>query len=638
MTNVNISKITGTMTEPTIVIDPSNNNRLFAASNIQDSQTAPNASLYTAYSTNAGATWTQSQDFSSAPFNTPCCDSTARADTVGNLFMTYLSTTAGVQATIVKSIDFGQTFSPLSGFLGDDQPHLATGDLKPSGDHLVWMCWVTSTGIKIAGARYTSGTPSSLTAVTAAASGSLTVGGNFGDISIADDGTVMVVYQDGSGATGPSNLYINTIDGSNPAVGLVWNSQIFVTSTNVGGNWGNPQFPNNPSNPAQAFPPQKVRSIDAEVKLAWDRSGGAHNGRVYLAYTDASNIAAVPGASSMNIFIRHSDNKGATWSSPIAVNDTGNNARFFPRVQVDQKTGNVGVAWYDCRNSVSNDHFQSFASYSTDGGLTWKPNILISTGGLSDGNTVNPNDTGDFSDCTYDNNLFYPIWTDNSPACPNYTNGTPGATGGMNILTAKVILCLHPDTLILLSDGNYKRIADLQRGDYVAGDIGMEKIYRISNIPISSYSPKQRMNMAILEPGCLGNNYPFQKTIMTEGHPIFYNDKRRPALCFRNFLGIDFQDQVEGYKLLPISERGTVDLYDLQFDVDGTFVANGLQVQSRCPRSICTPLPKELYFDQSLYRDELTTDAECKGHKIETDMTILDQEVQNQGLCCVQHC
>ena len=38
-----------------------------------------------------------------------------------------------------------------------------------------------------------------------------------------------------------------------------------------------------------------VAGVDAEANLAWDRSGGPHNGRAYLLYTDAASPnAATP--------------------------------------------------------------------------------------------------------------------------------------------------------------------------------------------------------------------------------------------------------------------------------------------------------------------------------------------------------
>jgi len=48
-------------------------------------------------------------------------------------------------------------------------------------------------------------------------------------------------------------------------------SRTFVVDTHVGG--------------FDFIPAQPDRSVDAEPGLAWDRTGGAHNGRVYLVYT-----------------------------------------------------------------------------------------------------------------------------------------------------------------------------------------------------------------------------------------------------------------------------------------------------------------------------------------------------------------
>jgi len=49
-------------------------------------------------------------------------------------------------------------------------------------------------------------------------------------------------------------------------------------------------------------------------------------------------------------------------------------------------------------------------------------------------------------------------------------------------------------------------------------------------------------------------------------------------------------------------------LWDLQFETVGTYVANGVTIQSRNPRSNLTPLSKDLYFDQSLYDGDLIDD------------------------------
>lgn len=625
--NLNATKVVGPMQEPTIVIDPSNNSRLFVASNYNDT-----FGIYSAWSIDGGVTWTQGIDFTAPPLAISEGDTIARADTLGNLFVTYLVRGATAVA-ISGSTNFGQSFVPISSFTAVDQPHLATATLFAApNDKLVWMCFVVGSGqfIQIAGARYAGpGLPSSLTLVSALSPS--TNSGNFGDISISDDGTVMIVYQSLPGANGPSNIYINTINGAIPSSGLTWNfvSDVIVTTTNVGSSWHNPEFPNPPTNPTQAFLPQINRSIDAEAKLAWDRSNGPHRGRVYLSYTDAQATTPFPtGQDAMDIKVMFSDNKGVTWSAPVVVNDVRTSSRFFPRIMVDQKTGNVGISWYDSRNSAPSTTgrtFQCFCTFSKDGGVTWGTNILVTQGGQINGNAQTSNNAGDFSDCTFDNDLFYPIWTDNSLNCPNYTNPTPQTD--LNIVTSRIVLCMDGDTLILMGDGSLKKIRDIVRGDCVASskDPSDTRVHRVSRVMRSCHDADVQTNMCVIEKDAIDKDIPNQRLTITGPHPILFEDARRPAECFQNFVGVKYNKDVEISSLIeprhnPEIGYPTYDLYDLQFDEEGWYVANGVRVMSRSPWSCYTPLPKELYLDASNYVDASTDDS---FHTIPLDRTIL---------------
>jgi hypothetical protein len=191
------------------------------------------------------------------------------------------------------------------------------------------------------------------------------------------------------------------------------------------------------------------------------------------------------------------------------------------------------------------------------------------------------------------------------------------------------LVCVHPDTKILLPDGSCEVIRNLKRGDYVAADIDRSKEYRISKINIASYYPDYLMDVVVFEPGSLGVNSPSETTIMTEAHGIFYKGRRRAARLFKNFSGVTYHEQIRADKLFPISKQGMVDIYDLQFDDDGTYVANGIQCQSRCPWSAITPLPKHLYFDTKMYNTDRTYDS--INHTVPRDWTIMKtlSEVKN---------
>src|SRR5262249_15241189 len=99
-------------------------------------------------------------------------------------------------------------------------------------------------------------------------------GANFGSIAIGPSGQVLVNYETHSspGNEGPETSFVN-LDPD----GLGWagfGAQVTVNATNVGGNFSVPPQPG-PFGTGG-------RTIDAESKLAWDRSGGPHNGRVYI--------------------------------------------------------------------------------------------------------------------------------------------------------------------------------------------------------------------------------------------------------------------------------------------------------------------------------------------------------------------
>jgi hypothetical protein len=109
---------------------------------------------------------------------------------------------------------------------------------------------------------------------------------------------------------GGGKIFVNVDpDGLGPAG---FGDRVFVTQTHVGG--------------FDFIPAQPDRSIDAEVGLAWDRTGGPHAGRVYMV-----NTAEQPNESdNTDIYVRHSDDNGATWSAGVRVNDDSTRQQPVP--------------------------------------------------------------------------------------------------------------------------------------------------------------------------------------------------------------------------------------------------------------------------------------------------------------------
>ncbi|MEO6753391.1 MAG: hypothetical protein ABIP85_16565, partial [Chthoniobacteraceae bacterium] len=399
-TNINITKSAENNSETFISINPTNPLNLFA--------TSTSGSNVFKYSTDGGATWNNS-NISGVLGGGSGGDQQSAWDNFGNLFVTYFAG-ASNHTVLALSTNGGATFSLLvdTGALFD-QPNVAVG----SG--AVWFDYTNSK-------RTARGAAVTGLGLVGAFSAPQTMPGNqgsFGDLAIGPAGQVLDVYQTQTGV-GPSEIYANL----NPTgVGGTFGAQIDIGPVNVG------DF--------APIPAQPDRTIDAETGLAWDRSGGPHNGRVYLVYTDRPTTSSAD----TDIYVRFSDNNGSTWSSRVRVNDdtAGNGkSQFFPRIALDQTTGNIAVSFYDCRNSAGNNTVQLWATASVDGGLTFLPNIQVSTG-TTDGTAggLGGFDLGDYNGLDFYGGVFYPSWADNS----NSTADNPAGAGGVtDIYTARVSL------------------------------------------------------------------------------------------------------------------------------------------------------------------------------------------------------
>jgi hypothetical protein len=122
--------------------------------------------------------------------------------------------------------------------------------------------------------------------------------------------------------------------------------------------------------------------------LAIDRSSGA----LWVAWNDGRNFAirdveAPDGLYHFaDVLISRSTSGGATWSAPMLVSPPqaphlfGLNVlgtdHYQPGIAVD-KTGAVGVCWYDRRGDPANFKFGRACVMSTNAGLTWAPTFLV---------------------------------------------------------------------------------------------------------------------------------------------------------------------------------------------------------------------------------------------------------------------
>jgi len=438
-TNVDVSQRHLNESEEAIAINPTNPSNIVIVTNIGHREAGLTAGMFKAVSFDGGSTWTTSLIGLGAGdvLGDACCDPTLSFDEFGNLFMSYLYQTENV-VPVALSTDGGLSFSLVTNIVA---PPSGT-PTKSSGDNRGLFRFVDQPTITAAkgevwvifnagGPLFATGAPvSGLGQVGTFITGAVVPNTNnctYGDIAIGPAGQVMQVCTLTESGQGGGKLFVNVDpDGLGPAG---FGSRIFAAATHVGG--------------FDFIPPQIDRSIDAEPGLAWDRTGGAHNGRVYLVYTKEIQNES----DNTDIFVQFSDDNGTTWSPGVRVNnDSTVNSQFLPKIALDQSTGNLATVWYDARNDLGsggsgdtdglpNTDAQFWGAFSTNGGVSFGPNVRISAGTSNSHDSGNGIDYGDYSGLAFYGGVAHPAWSDNS----NSTGTNPdGSLHQLDIYTAAV--------------------------------------------------------------------------------------------------------------------------------------------------------------------------------------------------------
>ena len=436
-TNVDVSQRHLNESEEAIAVNPTNPNNIVVFTNVFRREAGLTAGMFLGVSFDGGQTWKTSLVGDNDNLGDACCDPTLSFDQYGNLFMSYLyvvenvvpvalSTDGGLSFHLIANIGAGG--SATASRTGTDDRGLFRFVDQPtiiSGENSAWVVFNAGGPMVATGAPVTGlGQVGSFSPV------KVVPGSNnctYGDVAIGPSGQVMNVCTLTETGQGGGKLFTSVDpDGLGPAG---FGKRVFVTDTHIGG--------------FDFIAPQPDRSVDAEPGLAWDRTGGAHAGRVNLVYTrEVKNES-----DNTDIEVRHSDDNGATWSGPVRVNDDATaNSQFLPKISLDPTTGNLAVIWYDSRqdlgsggpgdtNGLPNDDAQVWGAFSKDGGGTFTPNIQISAGTSNAPDSGNSIDFGDFSGLSFLGGTAHPAWSDNS----NSTGNNPdGALHQLDIYTAAV--------------------------------------------------------------------------------------------------------------------------------------------------------------------------------------------------------
>jgi len=240
-----------------VAINPTNPKNIVIVTNVDQ----PAAGLFEGVSFDGGKTWTTKLIGNNDNLGDACCDPSLSFDNYGNLFMTYLFNVE-IEVPIALSTDGGLHFSIIASITKPAKQSLSAGGERRGLFRFVDQPTIT------------------------AGKGEVWLVFNGGGPIVATGAPVT-----GFGQVG-GKLFVNVDpDGLGPAG---FGQRVSVTETHVGG--------------FDFIPAQPDRSIDSEPGLAWDRTGGPHNGRVYLVYT----LENPNESNNMDIYVRFSDDEGAT--------------------------------------------------------------------------------------------------------------------------------------------------------------------------------------------------------------------------------------------------------------------------------------------------------------------------------------
>ena len=190
---------------------------------------------------------------------------------------------------------------------------------------------------------------------------------------------------------------------------------------------------------------------------------------------------------------------------------------------------------------------------------------------------------------------------------------------GINSNNAAILFnyyCLAATTKILMADGTEKMIKDIKRGDFVYGDVNRTIVNKVSRVNISSVFPGTRLPLIRISKGALGNGLPTEDIIGTKTHTFVWKGVRKPLNCFLNIKGVIEETGVVD-EILPLNDKNELALYNLVFDHDANYVANGVESQAHSPYSKIGPLDKKDYFDKKNYRKKRSW--RCANHPMPYD-------------------
>lgn len=154
-------------------------------------------------------------------------------------------------------------------------------------------------------------------------------------------------------------------------------------------------------------------------------------------------------------------------------------------------------------------------------------------------------------------------------------------TDGSNLLVIVPVtvisdpICLAKNTMITMVDGSTKPIQNINRGDRLLCDKETGSFRRVCRLTEMIHNG----NAILLRKGLLGNT---RDIIITPEHPVWIGNEYRM-----------YSKNISGAVPIKILNR----VYNIQFEEEGSYYAEGIKVDSMSPNFYQMKLPRNLFFN-----------------------------------------
>jgi hypothetical protein len=360
--------------EPSIAVDPTDGNKMTIGWRQFNSVSSNFRQGGWGFTTDGGTTWTFPGVLENNVFRS---DPVLNADETGTFF--YLSLLQSFCDDMWRSTNGGQSWTrlpPEGGGGGGDKQWFAIDKTNGTGHGFQYQTWSTAAPCNFG--QFSRSTDGGFTWQSPLSIPNSPV---WGTLDVATNGNLFI-----GGASNFSSPFwcIRSSNAQNPGV-----TPTFDQSTQV--NLGGSLVFGGGINPG---------GLAGQGFLAVDRSGGPTNNNIYM-------LASVQpfGGGGTDVMFARSTNGGQSFSGPQRINDdpiNPNKWHWFGTLSV-APNGRIDSVWFDTRNAANNTDSQLFYSYSTDGGVTWSPNVPVSDPFNPFEGYPNQNKIGDYITIVSDN-------------------------------------------------------------------------------------------------------------------------------------------------------------------------------------------------------------------------------------------